>query len=121
MRYYVHSILVLALLTPGCAGGIGEVSGSSKEGTTGTNPFKGVSFFLNPEYTANVEATAAKHPEEAARILNMTVPAVRKAAGRGNLPCHRVGRRLRFHVAEIMATAMGERVSRSNGDMVPDR
>ncbi len=59
--------------------------------------------------------------EEAARMLNMTVPAVRKAAGRGRLPCHRIGRRLRFHVAEIMATAIGGRVSRSNGIVVPDR
>jgi excisionase family DNA binding protein len=59
--------------------------------------------------------------EEAARMLNMTVSAIRKAAGRERLPCHRIGRRLRFHVAEIMATAMGGRVSRSNGIMVPDR
>jgi cellulose 1,4-beta-cellobiosidase len=35
----------------------------------GGNPFKGVRFFLNPEYTASVEATAAKHhPDEAAII-----------------------------------------------------
>ena len=68
MQYHVRSILALALLSSGCAGGIGEVSGSGKEGTAGVNPFKGASFFLNPEYTANVEATAAKHPDEAVRI-----------------------------------------------------
>ena len=68
MQYHVRSILALALLSSGCAGGIGEVSGSGKEGTAGVNPFKGANFFLNPEYTANVEATAAKHPDEAVRI-----------------------------------------------------
>jgi len=31
----------------------------------GGNPFKDVHFFLNPEYTASVEATAKNHPEEA--------------------------------------------------------
>jgi excisionase family DNA binding protein len=45
--------------------------------------------------------------EEAARILDMTPGAVRKAAGRGRLPCHRVGRRVRFNVAEIAALANG--------------
>lgn len=52
--------------------------------------------------------------EEAARILNMTVPAVRKAAGRGKLPCHRMGRRLRFCVAEIMPAAVVAQASPSH-------
>lgn len=41
--------------------------------------------------------------EEAARILGMTVAAVRKAATRGTLPCHRVGRRVRFLPSELLA------------------
>jgi len=40
-------------------------------------------------------------------MLNMTVPAGPKGGGSRKLPCHRIGRRLRFHVAEIMATAIG--------------
>ena len=36
--------------------------------TTGKNPFKDVNFFLNPDYTANVEATAKRHPEMADHI-----------------------------------------------------
>jgi excisionase family DNA binding protein len=46
--------------------------------------------------------------EEAARILDMTPGALRKAAGRGRLPYHRMGRRLRFNIAEITAAAMGQ-------------
>jgi cellulose 1,4-beta-cellobiosidase len=38
--------------------------------TTGQNPFKGVSFFINPDYVEKVEGTAKKFPELA--------PAIRK-------------------------------------------
>ena len=31
--------------------------------TTGKNPFKGVNFFLNPDYIQKVEATAQRHPD----------------------------------------------------------
>lgn len=68
MRYHVHCSLALVLLALGCAGSIGEVGSSDNAGATGKNPFTGVNFFVNPEYAANVEATAAKHPDEAARI-----------------------------------------------------
>lgn len=40
--------------------------------------------------------------EDAARILGMTVAAVRKAATRGTLPCHRLGRRVRFLPSELL-------------------
>src|SRR5450631_3117811 len=36
--------------------------------TTGKNPFKGVDFFINPDYVENVESTAVRHPEAAAKI-----------------------------------------------------
>lgn len=39
---------------------------------------------------------------EAAKILNMSEAAVRKAAERGQLPCVRLGRRLRFRRADLL-------------------
>src|ERR1039458_5088820 len=36
--------------------------------TTGKNPFKGVSFFINPDYVDQVEATAKKFPAMATTI-----------------------------------------------------
>ena len=39
---------------------------------------------------------------EAAELLGMTVAAVRKAVERGQLPCIRIGRRLRFRRAELL-------------------
>ncbi len=39
----------------------------------------------------------------AARLLSMTEGAVTKAAERGTLPCVRIGRRLRFKPAELLA------------------
>jgi cellulose 1,4-beta-cellobiosidase len=57
----------LLLAVSACAGGIGEVNPTGSAGS-GRNPFKGVSFFLNPGYTESVEATAKKHPEEADKI-----------------------------------------------------
>jgi len=59
---------------------------------------------------------------EAAAILGRTVGAVRKAAGRGKIPCHHDGRRIRFNVGEIMATAMGEQASYPGSTTLdPDR
>jgi cellulose 1,4-beta-cellobiosidase len=58
---------LIALAIAGCAGGLGETAPSGSEGST-KNPFKGVNFFINPEYVANVEATAKKHPDEADTI-----------------------------------------------------
>ena len=68
MRYHIHSLTALALLGLGCAGGIGEVGGSTQEKNATTNPFKGVNFFLNPEFKAHVEQAATHHPEDADRI-----------------------------------------------------
>jgi cellulose 1,4-beta-cellobiosidase len=67
MRYHIHS-LALALLAVGCAGGIGEVGAPTQEKNATTNPFKGVNFFLNPEFKAHVEQAAAHHPEDGDRI-----------------------------------------------------
>lgn len=39
----------------------------------------------------------------AANLLGMTAAAVSKAASRGTLPCVRVGRRLRFRRADLIA------------------
>ena len=39
---------------------------------------------------------------EAARVLSMTEGAVRKAAERGQLPCVRLDRRLRFRRSELL-------------------
>jgi cellulose 1,4-beta-cellobiosidase len=64
MRIPILSTLVLTLAAASCAGGIGAVDSSGKDGES-KNPFANVRFFLNPEYTASVEATARKHPEEA--------------------------------------------------------
>jgi cellulose 1,4-beta-cellobiosidase len=60
---------VLLLAAAGCAGGMGGIGSPDKEVKEGSgNPFKGVRFFLNPGFKDLVEATAAKHPDEAATI-----------------------------------------------------
>jgi cellulose 1,4-beta-cellobiosidase len=70
MRYPILFASALGLLTAaaGCAGGLGGVGSPDSQGKKRDNPFKGVRFFLNPEYTASVEATAKKHPDEAETI-----------------------------------------------------
>ncbi|WP_428269481.1 helix-turn-helix domain-containing protein [Haliangium sp.] len=42
---------------------------------------------------------------EAAQLLQMTEGAVRKAVERGQVPCTRVGRRLRFRRSELLRIA----------------
>jgi cellulose 1,4-beta-cellobiosidase len=59
--------LALTLAVGGCAS-LGKVDSGDQGKGQSTNPFKGVRFFLNPEYTASVEATAKNHPDDAARI-----------------------------------------------------
>ena len=56
-----------------CAGsfGVPGVVGSDEGEGGGKNPFKDVNFFINPDYVANVEATAKRHPDEAAAILKV--------------------------------------------------
>lgn len=49
-----------------------------------------------------VEPDRLVDADEAAMLLSMTPSAVRKAATRGQLPCVRVGRRLRFRVRAIL-------------------
>jgi len=63
-----RSTLFVILAASGCAGGIGEVGGNAAPEGSARNPFKDVAFFLNPAYTASVEATAKRHPDEAATI-----------------------------------------------------
>ncbi len=64
------SAVSLLLAVAGCAGGLGAVGSSDPPGAdpAQANPFKGVRFFLNPEYAASVEDTAKNHPAEAALI-----------------------------------------------------
>ena len=64
-RIRTSSALFFLLAASSCSG-IGQ-TGASSSGS-GKNPFKGVAFYLNPGYTANVEATAQRHPEEAEKI-----------------------------------------------------
>ena len=69
MRYPVVLTSALLLAALGCAGEMGAIGSPDKEAKSGGgNPFKNVRFFLNPAYTASVETTAAKHPEEAGTI-----------------------------------------------------
>ena len=67
MRHQVSSTLALLFAAVGCAGGMGGIGSPDKEAKPAGvgNPFKDVRFYLNPEYTASVEATAQKHPDEA--------------------------------------------------------
>jgi cellulose 1,4-beta-cellobiosidase len=63
-RTCVGSGFFLVLAAAGCAtGGHNTVAPGSDH-----NPFHGVNFFINPEYVANVEATAKRHPEMADQI-----------------------------------------------------
>jgi cellulose 1,4-beta-cellobiosidase len=69
-RIRINPALFVILAASSCAGSLGEAGGSSSPASS-HNPFKGVGFFLNPGYTANVEATAKKHPNEADKILKV--------------------------------------------------
>jgi cellulose 1,4-beta-cellobiosidase len=69
-RIRINPALFVILAASSCAGTIGQAGSSSSPGSS-HNPFKDVAFFLNPEYTANVEATAKKHPDMADKILNV--------------------------------------------------
>ena len=66
-RIRISPALFVILAASSCAGAIGEAGGASSPASS-HNPFKDVNFFLNPEYTANVEATAKKHRDEADKI-----------------------------------------------------
>jgi cellulose 1,4-beta-cellobiosidase len=65
-RIRINPALFVILAVSSCAGSLGEARSSSPGSSK--NPFKDVAFFLNPGYTANVEATAKKHPDEADKI-----------------------------------------------------
>ena len=49
--------------------------------------------------------------EGAAAILDMTEGALRKAVERGQIPCQRVGNRLRFRRMDVLSGARGSRGS----------
>ncbi len=53
-----------------------------------------------PQNDAGAEPLIDAH--EAAKILDMTVPAVRAAAYRKSIPCQRVGRLLRFRRSDLL-------------------
>jgi cellulose 1,4-beta-cellobiosidase len=59
----------LILAAAGCAGSSGQ-SGAVAPGSE-KNPFKDVNYFLNPEFVANVEATAKRHPDLADKIMKV--------------------------------------------------
>lgn len=67
MRHQFLFTMAMLLAAAGCAGEMGSTGSPGKEAKPGGggNPFKGVRFFLNPAYTASVEDTAQKHPDEA--------------------------------------------------------
>ncbi len=62
-RIRINPALFVILSTSACAGTMNMASPGSSH-----NPFKKANFFINPEYVANVEATAKKHPDMAAAI-----------------------------------------------------
>ena len=52
------------------------------------------------------------HAAEAAERIGMSEAALRKAAARGAVPCHRLGRRLRFRLSELMVEVDARRERR---------
>ena len=68
-NYLPLSTMLVALCATACGGKLLDPPAVTMVSeTTGKNPFKGASFFLNPDYVAQVEATAQKHPELASTI-----------------------------------------------------
>ena len=63
-RTFVETGLFLVLAATGCATTGQQMVAPGSE----HNPFKGVNYFLNPEFVANVEATAKRHPDMADQI-----------------------------------------------------
>jgi excisionase family DNA binding protein len=55
--------------------------------------------------------------EEAARLLHMSVAAIRKAVFRGTIPCSRLGRRLRFRLSEIVSFSGQGSTNQARGSM----
>ncbi|MGB8296397.1 MAG: hypothetical protein WCG85_13300, partial [Polyangia bacterium] len=62
----VLAVLSVSIALSACAS-IGKAPSQAPSGreTSRRNPFLDVNFFLNPEYVANVEATAKAFPAEA--------------------------------------------------------
>lgn len=67
MRIPLLPTLTFLFVATSCVGSIASTGSSGNTGES-KNPFADVNFFLNPAYTASVEATASKHPEEADAI-----------------------------------------------------
>jgi len=65
-RTCMRSGLFVILAAAGCAGSVGQAGSTSP--SSDHNPFKNVAYFINPEYVANVEATAKAHPDMADKI-----------------------------------------------------
>lgn len=75
MKPYYFGSWILFLSGATCGGNLsrnGHASDVTKDTvvseTTGKNPFKNVRFFLNPDYTEEVESTARNFPDKAAVI-----------------------------------------------------
>lgn len=66
------SATLLVLCGPACSGTLSWKDDPTKltmvSETSGRNPFKGVRFFLNPDYIEQVESTARKFPDLAAKL-----------------------------------------------------
>lgn len=67
----LKSSAFLIVFAASCAGGLGEMGGPADSPGSTKNPFKGVNFYINPDYVANVEATAKRHPDMADKILKV--------------------------------------------------
>ncbi len=69
-RFLKSPAFLVFLALSSCAGGFGEIGTVPTDASAeaGRNPFKGVDFFINPDYVANVEATAKDHPDMADAI-----------------------------------------------------
>jgi hypothetical protein len=60
--------------------------------------------------------------QRAARMLGMSVGALRKAVERGQVPCERIGSRLRFRRMELLAcSASTHRVANANVTRMPPK
>jgi cellulose 1,4-beta-cellobiosidase len=70
------AVLSVSLAFSACGAGLGKSGGASapasgdsaRAAASRRNPFLGANFFLNPEYIANVEATAKRFPSDADAI-----------------------------------------------------
>ncbi len=68
--HFLTPLVFLVLGAAACGGKLGDDMPplTMVSESVGRNPFKGVNFFLNPDYNEKVEATAKRHPDMADAI-----------------------------------------------------